>query len=251
MASVGRWLACPSYISQCVPNYWRGPGFLRLHCTRGQIWHFWRFLCQICRCCGHVSHLEKAEKSVSYTWRNILWSIPDWNARLSFVLLNFQRWSLILFSCFFFDTDTTCRTTSGRISTKQLTIGWQPSARKRSSWVEINPTWPTWWGNTTVSLCSFYVHCTWTCTLVQSEMFRQLLDGFSWYEAMEIWSSEDECWVWWSPDMLGKLPLVQHFSSWQSSSEANLKSQASVYLWDKSKNSLTEFRRSVFVLILS
>lgn len=132
----------------------------------------------------------------------------DW---VSFCLI-FKDGVWFLFLCVCFGTDTTCRTTSGRISTKQLTIGWQPSARKRSSWVEINPTWPTWWGNTTVSLCSFYVHCTWTCSLVQSEMFRQLLDGFSWYVAVEIWSPEDECWVWWSPDMLAKWPLVQHWS---------------------------------------
>lgn len=68
VASVGRRLACASYISQRVPNYRWGLGLLRLHCTRGQVWYFRRFLCQICRRCGHVSHLQKAQKSVSYTW---------------------------------------------------------------------------------------------------------------------------------------------------------------------------------------
>lgn len=67
VASVGRWLAGPSHLSQRVPNQWGGPGFLWLHRPRRQIRHVRRFLCQIRRRCGHVSYLQKAEKPVSCT----------------------------------------------------------------------------------------------------------------------------------------------------------------------------------------
>lgn len=147
VASVGGWLACPSYITQRVPNSRRGLGLLWLHCAWGQIWHFWGFLCQIRWCCRHVFHLKEAEKSVSDVWRTNL-CCNDAQSRVSrqnllLILLidkelKFEFWCL--------DLDTTCRTMSDRISTKQLMAGWQPSARIGSSWVETNPTWLTWWG---------------------------------------------------------------------------------------------------------
>lgn len=74
---------------------------------------------------------------------------------------------------------------SGRIYMKQSTTGWQPLARRGSSWVEINLTLQTWWGNTPASLRGFYVHCTCTCTLVHSEISWHLLDKFPQNVAME------------------------------------------------------------------
>lgn len=59
---------------------------------------------------------------------------------------------------FFFDADTTYRMMSDRTSTKRLTTGWRPSARRESSWVETNPTWQTWWGHTAVFIYRWCVH---------------------------------------------------------------------------------------------
>lgn len=72
---------------------------------------------------------------------------------VSFGLLHFE-----FEFCLGFHADTTCRTTSGRISTKRLTTGWQPLARRGSSWVEINPTWQTWWGNLYIDFLGL---CSW------------------------------------------------------------------------------------------
>lgn len=50
---------------------------------------------------------------------------------------------------------------SGRTSTKQLTTGWQPLARRESSWVETNPTWQTWWAHTAVSIYRLCMQWAW------------------------------------------------------------------------------------------
>lgn len=60
--------------------------------------------------------------------------------------LAFEHEGLI---CLLSHSDTTCRTTSGRISTRPSTTGWQPSATTGGSWAAISPTWPTWWGSST------------------------------------------------------------------------------------------------------
>lgn len=143
VASVGRWLARAPHISQRVPNYRRGLGLLRLHRTRRQVQLYGRLLCQIRRRRGHVHHLQKAEESVSETTKE-----------RSFYVQFSKTWRNAVSDFLLFDpTDTTCRTTSVRISTRPSTTGWRPSARRGSSWVETNPTWQIWWGNTPVSLC--------------------------------------------------------------------------------------------------
>lgn len=61
---------------------------------------------------------------------------------------------------------------SGRTSTKQLTTGWRPSARRGSSWVETNPTWQTWWGHTAVSIYRLCIHWAWIKTQLEVKYIK-------------------------------------------------------------------------------
>lgn len=148
VASVGWWLAGPSYITQCVPDTRRGPGIFWLYSPRGQIWHLWGCFCQIRRCCCHVFHLKRFEETVSLVFKLFFGSS---RSVIILVILMTRVWFV-----FFSDADTTCRMMSGKISTKQSTPGSWPSARRGSSWVETNPTWQTWWGHAAVSIFIFY-----------------------------------------------------------------------------------------------
>lgn len=61
---------------------------------------------------------------------------------------------------------------SGRTSTKQLTTGWRPSARRGSSWVETNPTWQTWWGHAAVSIGGLCILSAWIKTQLEVKFIK-------------------------------------------------------------------------------
>lgn len=65
MASVGWWLAGPSYIAERLPDSRRGLGIFQLYSPWGQIWHLWGCFCQICWRCCYVFHLKRFEETVS------------------------------------------------------------------------------------------------------------------------------------------------------------------------------------------